>query len=88
MTRIVTTRHNYDRAAFWRGNIITAISNEYGYSGGYLHEFSMTGEYIGTVRGLGSANWPVVTDSEGLYYTDTTSSSVNKGDAGIYKIIN
>ena len=86
MTRIVTTRHNYDRSAFWRGNIVTAISNEYGYPGGYLHEFSMLGEYIGTIRGLGSANWPVVTDRGSLYYTDTTSSSVNNGDAGIYKI--
>ena len=29
-----------------------------------------------------SHNWGM------LYYTDTTSSSVNKGDAGIYKVTN
>ena len=85
-TLITPVGHSYDASNFWRDGIITAISNEYPYAGGYLHFFSMNGVHLGTWRGLGDANFPIAVGDR-LYFGDTSKSSVNKGDAGLYKAI-
>lgn len=83
-TLITPVGHSYDASNFWKDGIITAISNEYPYAGGYLHYFSMTGEHLGTWRGLGDANFPIAV-GDSLYFGDTSKSSVDNGDAGLYK---
>ena len=81
---ITNMGHSYDGAQFWRGGIVAVKSNEHGYAGGYLYQYTLDGEYIGTFRGEGAANYPVaIKGTDKLMFADTESSSITS-EANIY----
>lgn len=69
---ITNIGHNYDGAQFWNDSIIAVKNNRHSYAGGDLFQYSLSGEYIGTYRGEGKANYPVaVKNSDKLMFADS-----------------
>lgn len=71
---ITNMTHNYNGAKFWNGGIIAVKSDDYGYAGGDLFEYTMEGKYISTLKGDG-INYPVrVENSDKLMFADKKSN--------------
>ena len=69
---ITNMGHNYDGAQFWNDTIIAVKNNKHSYAGGALFQYSLRGEYIGTYRNDGGANYPVaVKNSNKLMFADS-----------------
>ena len=69
---ITNMGHSYDGAQFWNDTIIAVKNNKHSYAGGALFQYSLGGEFIGTYRNDGGANYPVaVKNSNKLMFADS-----------------
>ena len=69
---ITNMGHSYDGAQFWNDTIIAVKNNKHSYAGGALFQYSLSGDYIGTYRNDGGANYPVsVKNSNKLMFADS-----------------
>lgn len=88
ITSVTQVGHNYDSGCFMSDKyIVTPISNQFGYNGGDLHVFDLSGRPLNTINTKGAANYcKKIFGASGMIYSDSTSSEVENGvDVVVYK---